>query len=130
MFDCGDRGRPDHDTQSGEHSDVDHDGWKEAGQEGPARHRDHPGNLAGVDPQSRDQAARQHPEPARASEEAARAIDWTLDVESGGDLHQGGSTRPLQDLASDVRYLGARNDITSEAEKLLGHLNEISQEVA
>lgn len=36
----------------------------------------------------------------------------------------------LQIIASDVRYLAARTDITSEAEKLLGHLGELSTEVA
>src|SRR5437762_9319243 len=39
MFDRGDRARPDQDPQSGEDSDVDHDGWQEAGHECPAWHR-------------------------------------------------------------------------------------------
>src|SRR2546428_936790 len=83
MLDGGNRSRPDEDAQSGEESDVDHDGRKEAGKERPAWHRDHPGNLAGVDPQSRDEAAPQNPEPARLPEEAACPIDRTTDVEPG-----------------------------------------------
>src|SRR3989475_2338281 len=75
MFDGGNRRGPDQDAQPGEESDVDHDGWKEAGQECPARHRDHPGNLAGVDPETRDEAARQNPQPRRMTKEAAGPLD-------------------------------------------------------
>src|ERR1700694_4932117 len=63
VFDRGDRRPPDQDAEPGENAHVDHDGGDETGDECPAGHGDHAGHLAGVNPQSRDEAADEDPEP-------------------------------------------------------------------